>query len=244
LVEKPADAVAVLLYVGNWVPALTSYHLGGINHTWSLAVEEQFYLLWPLAVVAARRRWVLAAGAVAGCVWAVGARLVLWDGGFGGDRVYYGSDTHADALLVGCLLAIWLRGRAVPRMPGWLAVSAAGVCLVFGWADEWFGFVWVPAFVPVLTVVLLLAAVGPSAPGWLLGRPLRGVGRRAYGIYLWHFPLAWTLPDEVSWWSVPLGLAVTAVVVEVSWRYVEQPFLRLKGRATVPRQARAVMADA
>ena len=224
-------------------------------HLWSLAVEEQFYLFWPplllLVLLSARRlgaagqRRAVVRVAVAGAVASTAVMAVLSvRSGYpvpnDPSRVYYGTDTHAFGLLLGAALAaVWPLGR-LPRLTArrrW-RLDAAGALALVGlvWAytsvDEFSSLPYRGGFLLLsLVVAVAVAALAhpQSATGRLLGsQPLRWVGERSYGLYLWHWPVfELTRPGlDVPLAGTPnlvLRLAVTAALTELSWRLVETP---------------------
>ena len=241
---------AVLLYAANWamVAGLPLYAFG---HTWSLAIEEQFYVLWPPALLSLLR-WVrnrvaillILAGAIAG---AMLARIFLLHGGASTTRLFVGLDTRADSVLIGCALAMLTTWRMLPasvlataarRSAG--AAAAVGLCLLFATARY-------PAafrdhFASTLTALaagLLINELLAPGSHWatlLQARPLVGVGRISYGLYLWHFPIFLGLGVLVSktktFDPARVGLAwlITFAVCILSFWLLEQPALRLKSR--------------
>ena len=254
-----ADVVAAFAYVTNWwlIASEQSYFAALdrpplLRHLWSLAVEEQWYLLWPLAFVvlacATRgRRTVMAAVlgalAVASAVW----MAVLFEPDADPSRVYYGTDTRAQGLLLGAALAcVWSpwrsrRATAAPgaaRVPGAPLLAASGVValVVLGVlaarVDEQLPFLYQGGFAltAVVTLVAIAAATHPGT-GWfrtVLGcRPLVWVGVRSYGLYLWHWPVYVVLrPQDTGWGPLPTlaaRLAITVVLTELSFRLVETP---------------------
>ncbi|MGA1481097.1 MAG: acyltransferase family protein, partial [Candidatus Nanopelagicales bacterium] len=254
-----ADAIASLFYVTNWwyVFSDTSYFeaIGRppfLAHLWSLAVEEQFYLLWP-AVVWVLLRWrgrgavvyVAIAGALASTAWM--AFLAITNGypqEADPSRAYFGSDSHIMGLLLGAALAmVWRPGRLSTR----LTVGAKAVITTIGivalltviwffWAvGEYSNFIYRGGFLVLSAVVcvLIAAASHPGAPfGRMLGaQPMRYIGQRSYGLYLYHWPIyVITRPDL----DIPLDgpallglrLGLTFLVAELSYRYVEIPIRR------------------
>jgi peptidoglycan/LPS O-acetylase OafA/YrhL len=220
--------VPVIFYVGNWSAAAGTY-LGLLSHTWSLSVEEQFYMLWPIALILARRwRHGLVTVTVVGIAASMVLRFTLWNDGAGYARVYAGSDTHADALLIGCLLAIALvhgaRPRVHPAAAAALGVTAIVVVSLLPFREA--VSLWAPTLIPLATVALILSALEGR---WMSGSVLRYFGSRSYGIYLWHFPLvvgAWLAIDSFAF--ALLATLVSLGVAELSWRYVEQPVLRYR----------------
>jgi len=269
-----ADGAATLAYVANWwyLASGTDYFAGYADpspllHTWSLAVEEQFYLLWPLtvaAVLAVGRRWRrrLAPGATAPSAAAMGllvtgiavsAALTWWStgGAAGSDgvdpsRAYYGTDTRAQELLAGALLAWaalragWWRDRAAgpsasSSPKAWTAAATVGAAVLAGavvavrdpagWLHTG-GYLLVSA----ASVALIGAAAHPDggAVAWLLSRPvLVRLGVISYGVYLWHWPVFVVLtPDRTGLQGLALAatrIAVTLAVASASYRWVERP---------------------
>ncbi|MFJ4846809.1 acyltransferase family protein [Streptomyces sp. NPDC088733] len=219
-----------------------------LRHLWSLAVEEQFYVAWPLllwAVMAVvRRQWAQAAIAAVPAAASFTAMAVLYVPGTDPSRVYYGTDTHGGGLLLGAAVALVLplsragtlrRAGHVRAIDGLgaagLAVLAATALLVSGTS----AFVYRGGLVPVClaAAALTVAAGGPGRIARLLAwRPLAWTGRRSYGIYLWHWPVLACLvnaaPEALSSPFVRCAaLALPVVLAAVSYRVLEEPLLRL-----------------
>lgn len=246
------DGLATLFYVANWRFVFSGHSYfdqfaapSPLRHAWSLGVEEQWYLAWPLLVagglrlVKGRSRALLVATVVLG---AGSALLMAWLTHPSGDpsRVYYGTDTRAQALLAGAALALALGTRhlggaaraAVATMGVIGAVVLAGLVVRTSDADRWLyhgGY----ALVAVATVSVIAAAVQPGpnpVRSPLSLAPLRAVGRISYGLYLWHWPLYLVLtPARTGLDGVPLlalRLAVTLAVAVLSWHLVESPLRR------------------
>lgn len=212
---------AVVAYVGNWYQALGN-PLGILGQTWTLAVEEQFYIVWPallvlaMAVVTPRTAGLLLLSlAILITPW----RLLLLGMDAVG-HVYFGTDTHADALLLGCAIAIL--GTRLSARWGWAAIIGL-VAMDMAWPD---GTLAALAIGLPLTAFLGWMAVA-SCPGALAWGPLAYVGRISYGLYLWHYLFIWS---GLPW---PIVLAVSFVVAMLSYHLLETPFLRLKDRFSV-----------
>ncbi|WP_207549141.1 acyltransferase family protein [Mycolicibacterium peregrinum] len=258
------DAVGAFFWMANWVfvAADTDYFSQGatpspLQHTWSLAVEEQYYLLWPLLVLAAallvRRRSTGAVRAVVFVLSVLGmagsAAAAIWMSGDTGElnRVYFGTDTRAQALLIGAAAAALLvrdwsaltvSGTLIRtrwrRWVAWtlpvigIAVLALAAHLATGSADEFHHGLLIAVAVGA---VLVVAPVALDQDGYvaraLAWFPLVTLGVISYGVYLWHWPIFLILNGErtgLSGWSLlALRCAVTIAVSWVSWWAIEQP---------------------
>lgn len=240
---------AVVLYVGNWVAAAEG-PMGFFKHTWSLSVEEQFYVLWPLLLIAAAKlggRRAVVVLALAGAVLSVVLRLWLWDGGAGAVRVRFGSDTNAAGLLIGCALAAWLHGRTVTRRnrPRLAAALVAGLSVVAASDALWNYTILAPLVAMAVTPAVVLLLVRDGGLG-LFGHPaLRYVGRRSYALYLWHAPLlvfATIAFGERSPLAMAVGVVATFAMAELSWRLVERRWLS-SNRTDVRRTGQTSVAE-
>jgi peptidoglycan/LPS O-acetylase OafA/YrhL len=210
-------------YLANWF-AVAGQSLGMLGHTWSLAVEGQFYLLWPALLLVGLRlgRERLAVVVLVAICLVTPYRFLV---GQTGDcmHVLVGTDTHADALLLGCVLAIL--GTRWHQSFGWLGL--AGICAVaLLWTNDRPG-EWVLT-IPAAAVASTMAVGGcPRALAW---RPLVFFGKISYGLYLWH--------GLVIWWALPWFVAVplSVGIAWVSYVALESPFLRLKDRVGATRR--------
>ena len=237
--------LSIVFYVWNWRLYSTYPDVPrGIAHLWSLSVEEQFYIVWPLVValfVVARRRVSTVVTVLAGAVAAVVVwRIVLAEHG-NLVLVYFRTDVRADALLVGALTAyLWTRGLTPPKpvlVPAaWISLAFLAWCVVRYESTARFLFDGGFTAVAVAVAVMLLAIV---EAGWLSRRllvfgPLRAIGRVSYGLYLWHFfvftVVAQKMPDASTAARVATALGITSAATVFSWFVVEQRFLRRKER--------------
>ena len=249
------DAFAALFYVANWrmIYRGSDYFTqtaapSPLQHTWSLGIEEQFYWLWPLIVLvllafAARR--VLFAVCATGVVASALAAAALYQPD-NVNRAYFGTDTRAQALLIGCALATipLTRGRR------WLAVLALAGTLGTAWlwthadgTDAWLYRGGFTAAALAVAVVLAHAVASPRGPtAWVLALPpLVWLGRISYGLYLWHWPLFQFVTAERTGLSGPalLGMrcGLTVAVATVSFYAIEQPIRRGRWMRRLPRLA-------
>jgi len=235
------------------VKAFGILDLRALNHMWSLAIEEQFYFVWPVAfalMLRCRRnpKWIVYALILAIAV--IALRRGLLYGVVSEARIYNGSDTRFDELLTGCLLAVGLElgliraFRALPYLvpPSILFVLWCIARPLGGERMAHFGWLAVETSVALVTLYLV------TRSRTLLHRALEArwlvwVGRISYGLYLWHVPIAskvggLRLPEPVK----PLiTFALALAVAAISYRWIERPFLRrkakLQGAVSVPAKA-------
>lgn len=254
------DAIASLAYVANWhfVFGHESYfeqfqRPSLFTHLWSLSVEEQFYLFWPLVFAAGMKlfgRGRLLIGVLAGALGSVALAWLLFDPGSDASRIYYGTDTHAVGLLAGVALAmVWspveLRRRRTGPLVGPVldaigALALGYIVLSFIHVHDYDlalfhgGYLWLA----LVSALLLAVLAHPAARlGNLIGQPpVLWLGLRSYSFYLWHWPvLALTRPgfdvDLPQGVLVPLQLALVLLLADLSYRFVELPF---RGQAKPP----------
>jgi peptidoglycan/LPS O-acetylase OafA/YrhL len=228
----PGELVPPLFYIQNFA-VMNGLPTGGLTHLWSLAIEEQFYIAWPLVVaLLIRRRRTLVAFTASVLAMSVGLRLALLAGGASAGRIYFAPDTNACLLLAGCLLALYMQTGRAPRLSPWaMLVPAATLVALGALPDGRTAAALAPVVAAALAVPAILAAYsGFSTPGWL-----NLVGRRSYALYLWHYPLVFLAPAHIPvsrWVVVPVMLAVSWLVTLASWRFVEEPFLRKRSGDT------------
>lgn len=251
------DVIASLFWFQNWHLIATGQSYveqfeaaSPLRHFWSLSIEEQWYLVLPVAAFACRtalrRRRVLVAGVLGGAailsaVWMAvlsASPVSLW-------RLYYGTDTRLFGLLIGCALAVLpvASNDMAERRKPWMAVLAAGLAVWGALAfvvTEQSTMMYRGGFL-IVSLLSGAAVVGAakSRVRWFDSRPVQWLGLRSYGIYLWHWPVIVALtPDRTGLDGALLALArlaVTAVLVELSYRLIEQPVLHRGGQVWRPR---------
>jgi len=248
-------ALAVASYVGNWITVAagsSSYTpLGVLEHTWSLAIEEQFYIVWPLVlIVCLRRRW--SPGRLLGLLLSLAAlsavlRAVVYlglVGRHGWFAPYHRSDTRADGLALGCAVAVaaaTVGGRAVlRRLAGSPVVAVAAGALITTAAltlTEHDAVLYLGGLVAVnlaATVIITHVFVAESSllTRCLQSRPLVWLGRRSYGLYLYHLPIfaaIWAANLAIGFWpNLGLQIALSILAAAASYRWIEARFLKGK----------------
>jgi peptidoglycan/LPS O-acetylase OafA/YrhL len=207
---------------------------GDIGHLWSLSIEEQFYLVWPIVLLVLVRKHRRAALAVTllglALVTARSSWIYLDADSFDFDtwkRIWYGSDTAVAPILVGCGIALlpWRRfpsGYALPALVGFLALSLIPMSAYA-----------LPGALLVASIVCaVLVASAAGDPGWLGARPVVFVGQISYSAYVWHALVFLLLGVETTRWGVMSlpAIAATILVAYASYRFIEQPFLRGRSR--------------
>lgn len=249
------DALAAAVYVSNWYQIYShiSYFeaIGRpslLRHLWSLAVEEQFYVVWPVLLLAAlrwlrpRRRFTLPLLVLILAVASALLMAMLYQPDADPSRIYYGTDTRAAGFLIGAALAMVLAPSTSQKsLPKYLALifdvagSAAllGLIAVFVLVSEINPYLYLGGFVVVaiLTAAVIVSVVYPRTrfmPGLLGARILTWIGLRSYSIYLWHWPVIdLTRPYvDVPFGGLPLFLlqvALTLILAELSYRFIERP---------------------
>lgn len=228
------QAIAAALYVANWYVA--AGHSGGLlNHTWSLSLEEQFYLVWPVllwGLLALGGRRLALIGAVAGIGLIFVHRLSMHS-----DALYFRTDTRGDALLLGCAVALAERLGAFTHVRAHIVTACAivgGVLLALT-AATIASMTNAPADFTIVdlaaaAVVVAVAVVPTALARPLSWSPLVWVGQRSYGIYLLHFVVVGGLDRAPGLLTLMLAVPLSLLAAGVSYRYVERPFLRMKGR--------------
>lgn len=256
LTKLRPDVIPSLLFFNNWWQIFhnVSYFdaLGSpspVTHFWSLAIEEQFYLVWPVLLfimmkLGVKKRVLSIMTLVLALLSAVDM-AVLFDPHGDPSRVYYGTDTRAFSLLIGAWLAfVWPSNQlgatdsvnigtgARRALDGVGILAFVGLVLMVAFCDGFSPFLYYGGLVlcSVLTAIVIAVLVHPAS---LLSKfwglpPFVWIGKRSYGIYLWHYPILLLMVpqnglSETPWWMLLLTLAVIFAISAFSYTFVENP---------------------
>lgn len=237
----PARLVSAIFYWSNWVRAYEGEPgpVWFLAHFWSLSIEEQFYLIWPASLVLLLKRTpktvtLVVAGLI---IFLILFKAGMYLSGASPKRLYYGSDTRADAILMGCLLSLTLHWGFFPSVIkrhslalsriAWLVIAAFAFLVHWNNGSVLYlgGFTLVSLSASVIIVRLMFV------PDRVLSNPLLvWIGKRAYGLYIWHWPIYLLAAAITKDYVVPVALVGTFGFAAISYRYIEEPFLRLKHR--------------
>ena len=243
--------LAVGAYVTNWAE-LAAVHISQyVTHLWSLAIEEQFYLVWPLLLFAAWRVWPsrrkLVWLAIAIAVLAAAWRVALYESGEGWLRIYLRTDARADALAIGAALALapWQRIGQVLAPRARSLLGGAGLVVLIAAAalvhpDDKALYLGGFTVIAIASAVLIVSVLDPGSTlaRTLASRPLVLLGSISYPLYLWHFGVFQAVAEHTGAWPsgarVALGWSLALLAAIASYRLVELPALRLKRRLGRP----------
>ena len=248
------DFLASVLGFNNWwqiFNKVSYFEAAGVpspfTHCWSLAIETQFYLIYPLILLGiyklvksrgegrAKRGLLFAGVTLLLALISVILMIVLFDPQQDASRVYYGTDTRAFSLLFGALLAILWEYRMVPRrlsasvnmVLGSVSFAVLRVMTIAINGSSNFWYRGGQFFGTILTVLMVYAVSGRKT--WLsrfLSNPvLKWIGDRSYSIYLWHYPIILLISKGIkaSWWITLIEIVLSVVLAELSYRFIETP---------------------
>ncbi|MEY8348948.1 acyltransferase family protein [Bacillus cereus] len=249
------DSLAALFYFSNWwyIYHKLSYfesfnQISPLTHFWSLAVEEQFYVVWPfiigLAFYFIKKKSRIILFILLGAMMSALAMAILYEPGADPSRIYYGTDTRAFSLLIGAALAlIWpssrLANKIIPKAR--LVLDVVGgialiIILVMFWkTNQYEPFLYRGGMVllSIATALLVANLAHPASriAQFLRFRPLRWMGVRSYGLYLWHYPIITLTTPKINAGEFSLTRALCQflliiIAAQISWKFIEDPIRR------------------
>ncbi|WP_285592570.1 acyltransferase [Kineosporia sp. NBRC 101731] len=258
LTINPLVAVlSVLLYVANWANVWVNEGTGIWTHTWSLSIEEQFYLIWPVVLIAVlvRRRKAPALGLAALIAVVI---VVRWLSVHNSDStlwIYYATTSHCDGLLLGSLMAVLLQNRETlvrrSETVAWVGVLGLAALFATSYIEAANTYHWrlpLAALLSAMVVHHLVTRTDGPMVSLLSLKPFVAIGMVSYGLYLYHFPVFMIIQHQGYPRLVQhsLEISVTVTLTVFSWFLVEKPALRLKdrlatgGRVVLPAPAAGV----
>jgi peptidoglycan/LPS O-acetylase OafA/YrhL len=266
LSDLPGAVTSAIFQVSNWFFMFAGQSYvnlfsapSPVQHFWSLSIEEQFYVVMPIVLIVLLRRTrsmrtlaAIFAGAAAASTLLM---IVLYQHGASLDRLYYGTDTRAAEILVGCTAAVVLHRRPLQPLGlagrrAWAAAGAgAFVAMIVGWnrIDLTSPMLWRGGFLlfALLALVVIISVLHHSGPvaSVVQTRPFAAVGRVSYGLYVFHWPIYLWLDEQRTglspWPLLALRVTVTAIVTALSYHLLEMPIRDRKFHFT-PTQVRSI----
>ena len=229
------QAAVASTYLFDLYLPITGRPIGALGHTWSLGLEQQFYLTWPF-VVFALMRYVRRPGARLGVAAGLAVVTFALQLSMGSNDHNFSPPARMAALAFGCALGFLLAQRRIVlhRVALWLATAAYVAMTVLVDVTHTLSHAWVRpvAELSALAVVWVLATAGDHRVGLLTNRVAVHLGSISYGLFLWHFPIFYFFfhADAPLWLTAAVGLPLTLGLAELSRYLVELPFLRFKDR--------------
>ena len=247
-IDNLIDALISLIYFSNWARAFMLHPPDFVGHTWSLSIEEQFYILWPISLlillrlIKDRRYIAITTFVIALCAWCLRAYLAVNQTPV--ERLYNGLDTRADALMIGCALGVLVSSKLISenikkRLSKLLIIIAPFSMMgLFAFAifGRWqgpvmylYGFFMVEIFTAVLIIDCLI--VNQSIiRRFLKIKWLVWIGSVSYGLYLWHYPIYRMLSAMgfSPFIVIVIGILMTFAIAACSYYLLEKPILKFK----------------
>ena len=227
-------ATTTVVGAWNWTLALGHSDFTSLVHIWSLSVELQFYLAWPVLLILMLRR--LTRERCALILGTMSLAMALWTYYLASDgapwyRTYYGTDARAQALLIGCVLALIPASGLVRAAQRLWPLAVAGLLLISASVEITGATLGLGGISLVAVLAGSAAAAAVGTPRNLLRRglelaPLQWLGLRSYSLFLWHIPVAYGAHAMFPRYWLPVATVGSLAIAEISYRLLERPFLR------------------
>jgi peptidoglycan/LPS O-acetylase OafA/YrhL len=249
--DSVKESLIALFYMSNWARAFDWRPLGALSHTWSLSIEEQYYILWPVTFLAVYRLFGGKRARIAAAVIAMALASAFLRGwgeisGVRVERLYNGLDTHVDGILLGCAAAIFLSAKAAgagparsaPRLLRFVAPALLCYLAYEAWTLHWrdpsfyrYGLLAINASTAVIIADLMTSEKSFLRPIFE-APPLVWLGRVSYGLYLWHYVIYQIMlrNGRTETQILSFGLPISIAVAAASYYLMERKILALKGR--------------
>jgi peptidoglycan/LPS O-acetylase OafA/YrhL len=230
------ETLEAILYATNWSEAFKFKTAKYVGHTWSLGIEEDFYLVWPaillalIFLLAKKPRWYLAAA-----VASLALLVALWRAGLSLEgarppRLYNGFDTRSDSVFIGCALAF-----VVSRVGFLWPIGLAGLLAMFIFPKWNSPFMFMGGYT-ILALSAALLVAGAARPDTWCSRvlsfaPLVVIGQISYGLYLFHYPIYTMVSEQIGrspWYLNTIGLSLSVALALLSYYYLERPCMALR----------------
>lgn len=249
------DAIISAAYLSNWARAFLIHPPDYLGHTWSLSIEEQFYIIWPIILffllrITQKRQYVLITATFFALLsWALRSHLA--NNGATIARLFNGLDTRADALMLGCAVGVMLSNgflkpttlkllqRLLPLLNIFSIVGLLFFSVLSNWYVLWMHY-WGFFIVELFTVIIILNVTINSKGIFnkiLMMKWLVWIGSISYGLYLWHYPIFRTISSLglQGWSKFIVGIVITFIISIISYYALELPILKLKTKFANPK---------
>lgn len=249
--KRLMEVVYAGFYVSSWVRAFEVDSMVFQGHTWSLSVEEQFYLLWPLVLAVVfkfigmgrKAVWAVLIMAACGTLW----RYNLLINGASIERLYNGFDMRIDAFMLGAALAIFRYsnghnfGKYFPKIASFMLLPCSILLFIIGgfYADyfdpAYYWYLWtIFLLVSTLLIACLIECNSSKVAAFYRIKPLVWVGEMCYGVYLWHYPVFRVMQVDFNLgviWVATFGVIITLIIARISYIFVEWPILKSRAHS-------------
>lgn len=220
------DSLLSLLYITNYTyPAFDAPYF--LRHTWSLALEFQFYLIWPLAVYLLTKRSTKESILILMITYSVISILRSQVALDHWENAYFHLETRSSGLILGSIIAFYMKSYPVPALPAWTSwASIIGLCYI-SFTTEWGDAQYLTTSLmlgEILGATLLISSITTKSPNLILSNPtMIYIGKISYGLYLYHYPVMLYLRNHFDWpYTLALSLPIAFITAIISYHTIEK----------------------